>query len=322
MKKVIISAVLLLLITACILSAGCVHDKETYTVAVDPALQPFSLMAESGELDGFDIEMMKWIAENQNFNIKFVGVTYNEYMTNVDKGNYDIRPGLIITDGRKENVDFSDPYVESHYSIVSRKDKTVTKEDVLSGNAVISVAVGSAYDVWVKNYFGEEKYNQMVKDGKILIERSVDQSILSVLAGSSDAAICADIIAVTQSDYYAPIKFIGYLDGNAQISISVKKGNEELLKKLNDGIANFKTSSRYNELKQKYRMPYLKDTYRVGVDSNNKPFTYLNENEDLTGIDYDSIMWIADKYGFDVEFVEGNWVSNINSVFRQEIDMW
>ncbi|MDO5844278.1 MAG: ABC transporter substrate-binding protein, partial [Methanocorpusculum sp.] len=92
--------------------------------------------------------------------------------------------------------------------------------------------------------------------------------------------------------------------------------------KLNAGVAHFKASQDYNKLKEEYSMPYVKDTYIVGIDDYNSPWTYRDDDGKLTGLDYDSLMWIADKYGFDVEFKVVDWSKNINEIISGDIDMW
>lgn len=314
----------LLLLFVCVFSSGCVEntDKETYIVSVNPGLQPFSVKSDSGDAEGFDIDMMNWIAEDLGIKFEYEFASLSDYMAKADDGTYDLRTGLIITDARKELLLFSDPYIESYYSLICRKDTDLTTEDVLAGDAKISVADSSAYINWLKNHFGEDKYNQMIESGRIVVAMNVDRSVYMVLAGEADVCICGDIVTVTQSDNYPLLKFLGYLDGTIYNSIAASKNNPELIELINKGLADLRASPYYNELKAKYDIPYKKDVYNVGIDFYNNPFTYLDANGELTGLDYDSIMWIADKYGFDVNFVDSDWTNNVNEVAMGTLDMW
>lgn len=318
----ITAAAVVLLLVVCILSSGCVGNKDTYVVSVDPALQPFSVVSSSGEPEGFDVDMMKWIAEDLGVNFEFIVTSHNDYLKTVDEGNIDFRPGLIITDARKEILLFPEPYLESHYSLLAKKGSTVTKETFLNGENSVAVSVNSAYVNWLKNHFGEEKYNQMVESGQVIIEKNVDRSVFAVISGEADTVICGDIVSIAQADNYPSLKFVTALDGTICSGIAIPKSKPELVELMNKGVANFKASAYYNELKDKYNLPYQKDTYKVGIDIYNRPFTYIGENGELTGLDYDSIMWIADKYGFNVEFVNEDWNNNIDAIRKEKIDLW
>ncbi|MDO5845881.1 MAG: ABC transporter substrate-binding protein [Methanocorpusculum sp.] len=322
-RTVFLSAAAVAVLAVLTIAAGCLTTAPTYIVSVDPALQPFSVLSETtGEPLGFDIDMMNWIAKDQGFNIKYEVTPHAAFLESAGKGLYDMRPGIIITDARKELFLFPDPYMESRYSVVCAKGSGITMEEFLNGDLIISVSEQSAYDTWLKNHFGMEKYSALCEAGKITFAKNVDRSVYAVMAGEADAVLCGDIVAAAQCEYYPPLEFLGYIDETISSGIAVPKSKPELIEMLNKGIANFRASAEYNTLKEKYGMPYTKKTYIVGVDYSNTPFTYLGEKGNLTGLDYDSIQWIAKKNGFEVDFTEFNWHDNINAIIRGKIDLW
>lgn len=322
--SVLLSTAVLVLLFFSVLLTGCVtENKETYVVGITPALQPFSIKSPvTGELEGFDVDMLSWIAEDQGLNFEYKHAMISEFLDGVNDGKYDLMPSVIITDARKEIVAFTDPYLESKYTIVARKDSPLTKDTALNGTATISLVRGSAYVTLMENYFGKERYDELVSAGKILLKDDLDKAVYAVLSGAADVTVCGDIATVAQTKNLPAIQFIGYLDGVIESGIAVAKTDTELLKKLNAGIAHFCASPEYPKLKAKYNLPYQKDTYVVGVDYHNMPFTYLDEAGNLTGFDYESLMWISEKNGFAVKFTEADWSTNINAIIRGDLDMW
>jgi polar amino acid transport system substrate-binding protein len=61
--------------------------------------------------------------------------------------------------------------------------------------------------------------------------------------------------------------------------------------------------------------------YVIGVDSDYPPFTYRDTAGNLTGFDIEAARWIADREGFDVEFVAVPWDRIIPALNDGTIDM-
>jgi polar amino acid transport system substrate-binding protein len=61
--------------------------------------------------------------------------------------------------------------------------------------------------------------------------------------------------------------------------------------------------------------------YVIGVDSDYPPFTYRDSAGNLTGFDIEAARWIADRQGFDAEFVAVPWDRIIPELKAGTIDM-
>ena len=64
-----------------------------------------------------------------------------------------------------------------------------------------------------------------------------------------------------------------------------------------------------------------KPQYVIGVDSDYPPFTYRDSAGNLTGFDIEAARWIAEREGFDVEFVAVPWDRIIPALKDGTIDM-
>ena len=62
-------------------------------------------------------------------------------------------------------------------------------------------------------------------------------------------------------------------------------------------------------------------TYLVGIDADYEPFSYIDENGDAVGFDVESIQWIAEQNGFEVEIVPVAWDGIIPALLQKKIDM-
>jgi polar amino acid transport system substrate-binding protein len=61
--------------------------------------------------------------------------------------------------------------------------------------------------------------------------------------------------------------------------------------------------------------------YVIGVDGNYPPFTYRDDSGNFTGFDIEAARWIADREGFDAEFVAVPWAGIIPALQEGSIDM-
>lgn len=92
------------------------------TVGSDTAFPPFENV-EGGETVGFDVDLVKAIAEKLGLTSEFKSYKFDALITGVQAGTeFDmIASGMTITDERKQSVDFSDPYINSNQSLAVKK---------------------------------------------------------------------------------------------------------------------------------------------------------------------------------------------------------
>ncbi|MGP4061206.1 glutamine ABC transporter substrate-binding protein [Halobacillus sp. H74] len=119
--------------------SGSDDSGETYTVATDNNFVPFEFMnEETGEMEGFDIDLIKAIADEAGFNINIESMKFDGVVAGMQSGRYDIGiAGMTITDERKETIDFSDPYYDAGLMLaVSEDNEEIKSEEDLAGKKV------------------------------------------------------------------------------------------------------------------------------------------------------------------------------------------
>lgn len=95
------------------------NKSGTLVVATEAEFPPFEYIS-GGEVAGFDMDIMKLVADKLDMNIKFVDVEFDSIVTGVKAGTYHVgAAGLTITDERKDIVNFSDAYYESTQYAIS-----------------------------------------------------------------------------------------------------------------------------------------------------------------------------------------------------------
>lgn len=256
-KKILLGAVSLLVIFAVIVSAGCVGagDKKTYVVGID-VYEPYSWTDENGNIVGFDVDCMKWIAAEKGYEVTFDYIDWDALATYLQTGKRDIIcSGLSITPDRAEVIDFTDPYWTISIDVVSQAGKDFTMEQFYNGDLKIGVQAGCSAFEGLEGYLGEALYAQMKKDGNIVDTYSTFAlSMQDLKNGRVDVVIFDSAGIKTQIDNNPEVfELVGSVEGTEELfAAAVKKGNNELREILNDGYAKLMASDDWNVLVEKY----------------------------------------------------------------------
>ncbi len=109
-----------------------IQKKGEITVGVS-ILPPWIMKNKQGKLIGFEIDITNQLAKDMGVKVKFKEYQWNKMIPALKKGEIDIiASGLSITPKRSLEINFSNPYSSSGYSLVSNlsltKDFTSIKD--------------------------------------------------------------------------------------------------------------------------------------------------------------------------------------------------
>ncbi|EGA89479.1 YckB [Planococcus donghaensis MPA1U2] len=101
-----------------------IQEEGSLTVATSGTLLATSFRdAESDELTGFEVEVVRELGERLNLDIEFKELGFDEMLTSVNTGQIDLAANDIeITEDRAEEFIFSTPIKYSYGTAVVRKD--------------------------------------------------------------------------------------------------------------------------------------------------------------------------------------------------------
>src|SRR6056297_3513256 len=145
MKKTLVT--ILVILTVFALSSGVMAQR--YVVGTNASFPPFEYV-EDGEIVGFDIDLVKEIAELQGFEVEFRDISFDSLIPGLASGSLDIvAAGMTITEDRKEVVAFSDPYYSANQSVLVHEESGADLT-VLFGDSDVGVQTGTTGDTWVR----------------------------------------------------------------------------------------------------------------------------------------------------------------------------
>ena len=245
----------LAILTLCFLLAGCTanpSDKsEQLIIGVDDTFAPMGFRDENNELVGFDIDLANLIAEKIDIEIEFLPIDWAMKETELNSKNIDlIWNGYTITDKRKEQVNFTTPYLENRQIIIVSADSTITSKADLAGKTLSVQKESSALEAVLK----EEALAAALKEGKpVEFDTNID-CFMDLEAGRSDAIVCDEVLARYVMKQRGAEKYRVLEDnfGEEEYGIGVRKSDTELLNQLNAALEECMKDGSYNELYKKW----------------------------------------------------------------------
>lgn len=252
-----VSAVILAL-TCC----ACGSSSKTLIVATNAEFEPFEYLDKDGSATGFDIELIKAVAEKMGYeDVKIDNMEFDGVVAAVEQGACDVAAsGLTINAKRKKSVDFSDAYYSgaAQILIVAANDTYytgTTKEelDEQLKNQKIGVCSGFTGQSYAE---GDDEWGFTGIEGAVIkIYDNLSTAIDDLKNGTINAIIMDNKTAEeAAAQNSSAVKTINVELTVEQYGIAVKKGNSEMLDKVNSALAELVSDGTVDKLLEKYEL--------------------------------------------------------------------
>jgi polar amino acid transport system substrate-binding protein len=226
---ILIVTAVLLIFTGCSNSASKKDDK--LVIGIDDKFAPMGFRDEDNNIVGFDIDYAKAAGEKMGTEVTFQPIDWKTKEAELSSGRIDlIWNGYTITDERKEKVLFTKPYLKNAQVIVTLSDSKVTKLADLEGKVVGLQSLSSASDA-----LNASPVKEKVKTVTEFADNV--QALTDLKSGRLDAVVIDEVVI----NYYMSkeedtFKVLEESLAPEEYGIGVKKGNEELLEKLQKAL--------------------------------------------------------------------------------------
>lgn len=228
-------------------SGGGGASEKVYVVGTDAAYPPFQMM-EADKISGHDIDVMNAIAEAAGFKIEWKNTGWDPLFDGLDRGTVDIGiSSITIREDRKQKYDFSEPYFEANQLILVPENSPVTKLADLKGKK-IGVQAATTGEFVVQKAFGNTYEGLKGYD-------DMPSAIDDFYNGRVDAVVGDDGMIKYYVKKFKDKKFKMIKDDSFEkeyYGIIVKKGNTELLNKINEGLKKIKENGKLQEIYNQY----------------------------------------------------------------------
>ncbi len=247
MKKMLYGLLAAIMLTGVIALSGCQKKSDKLVVAMELAYPPFETKDASGNPTGVSVDLAEAIGESLGKEVEIVNTAWDGLIPSIKTGKADmVISSMTIRDDRKEEVDFSDPYSCSLLAILANKNSDIKSiEDLNQPGKKIAVKTGSTGFLYAQ---------ENLKNAEIIALADESACVTEASQGKADGFLY-DQLTIYRNNKANPDTttaiFIPF-QNTEYWGIAVKKGNTELLTKINEFLVKYQNEGGFDKLTEKY----------------------------------------------------------------------
>ena len=218
-------------------------NKKIITVAGDAYFPPFEFLDERDGLKvyrGFNIDLIRAVIAKTDLELQFLPLPWEEALRALQEGRVDAVGGMKYDAERAHYFDFSEEYLISSLAIFVARDNSIIVELSDLENRRIAVQ---------KDDIAYQKLKNRVLELTATV--SQEEAIKLLLAGKVDAVVgnrMAGQYIVQRLGAMERVKSVGGFINPERYGFAVRRGNEELLAKFNEGLRKVKNDGSFDQI--------------------------------------------------------------------------
>ena len=225
-------------------TAGGSDEEKVLRVGMEGTYAPYTYHDDNDKLTGFEVDVANAIGEKMGYKVEFVETEWDSIFEALKANNFDVIMNQVtITDERLETYDFSTPYVYSKPVLIVKADNTdITSFDDIAGKKAAE-GLTSNFNQIAQSYGAE-----------IIGQDKFALAMECVLSGEADLTINDELTYA----YWKTLKkdtaskIVAESDDVAASAVITKKGNDELLEKINKAIEELLADGTIAKISEKY----------------------------------------------------------------------
>ena len=193
---------------------------------------------------GIDAEIAKAIADELGMELEIEDIAFDSIIPEIVSGKADMGlAGMTVTEDRMQSVDFSDTYAKASQKIIVTEDSEIASPDDLKG-VIVGVQLGTTGDIYVSDLEADgttvERYSKGFEAVQALSQGKIDAVVI-------DGEPAKTFVAETEG-----LKILDESFTDEEYAIAVKKGNTELLDKINGALGELKADGTLDKIVAEY----------------------------------------------------------------------
>ena len=308
-KGLLVGGLSALALTAC---SNSEVTNDTLVIGMECNYQPFNWTTFSESeytlpidgtnefADGYDIQIAKYLSEDLGKEVVIKRTVWDSLITDLNAGNINmVLAGMSSTAERREQIDFTDPYLTSDLAFLIQKENIpegnseenpLSYEDLLvlfSGESLICQR-GVVGDELIETYFSSVDETIQHNDPANtypLAAMDVDQGVS--FAMPAELPVCEAMVNISPDNLgilYVDQSFISDVDKEGlSVSIGIKKGNDELREEVNASLAKLSDEKRGQMMGEAAQRSATTDDSGETTTSSQNIWTLFTENFALIG---------------------------------------
>jgi PAS domain S-box-containing protein len=224
--------------------------NRTLVIGSELDFPPLALGMTDESAGGFTVELWKAVAAESGINYTIRVRPFHQILKEFREGKIDILINLAQSHERHEYADFSVPTIVVHGAIFARKGASdIRSEDDLANKSIIVLKADLAHEYAISK--GWQK--------QLVLVNTVADGFRLLASGQHDVLLVGKLVGMHTLEKlgFPNVEVLDVRAGFSQkFSFAVRKGESELLARINDGLALTRSDGTYNALYEKWFAAY------------------------------------------------------------------
>ncbi|MHC1791982.1 PAS domain S-box protein [Solidesulfovibrio sp.] len=224
---------------------------------------PFALVTPDNAADGFSVELLQAVVQAVDMGVDFRIGPWQSIKQELIDGKIDVLPLVSHSKEREQYFDFTIPYLKMHGTIFVRKgDNRIRVEGDLKDKEVLVMRGDTAHEYALRRHLSDhliltedfETAFRLLASGRhdaVIVQQIVGWQLITKLGLNNLADVC-DMYDQSLKPFDKPLA-----DFEQKFCIAVRRGDHDLLAKLNEGLATVIANGTYDTLYGKWFGPIL-----------------------------------------------------------------
>lgn len=245
MNVAILTVLVLLLLCAYPVSLPAleieVASQPTIIVGGDRDYPPYEFLDKNGQPAGYNVDLTRAIADVMGIKVQFRFGGWSEMRNALLRGSVGVLQGISYSEERTRTLSFSPPHTIINHAIFARKETPpIGSIEELRGKEIVVFRDGIMHDYLTSLGFAPS-----------LVMTETPADALRLLAsGQHDYAVLAMLpgMYIIREHKLSNLVPVAKSISTQKYCYAVKKGNEELLARFNEGLAILKKTGQYQDI--------------------------------------------------------------------------
>ena len=135
--------------------ATTAHAQATLQVGSYPSNPPFEFKTDSGQFQGFEVDLVKAVADKLGMSPAFTDLGFQALFAATASHRVDLAiSSITITPDRLKNQDFTQPYLDDGLALIAGPSSTLKSLTDVKG-ATLGAIASSTGEAWIKGHAAE-----------------------------------------------------------------------------------------------------------------------------------------------------------------------
>ena len=256
--KILVTALAILMVAACL--TGCSNKKGKtldevkkagkLVIATSPDFPPFEELDGSKNVVGIEIDILQKICDELGVELKIEQMAFESVLAGVQACKYDVGvSGITVTESRKKNTLFTDPYCLAAQAIVVTEGSAITSKADLTGKKVSVQTATTAEESCIAAGYDVSSFEANSDAEAALLTGKVDAWVI-------DDLTAAEMVAVNNAGSGAKLVVLDEPMTTEPYAFAFAFGSEDLVAEINKILKSMLDDGTIKAIFEKYNAPF------------------------------------------------------------------